>query len=145
MEAVKPDYYPQDEQWTAFQNKIAEAKALKETEKVTIPQVDAMIQALRDAKAALNSLVDKSKLQELYDFCAAIPQNDVVDGHELVAFLKARSEAETILKDETAQQDAVDAALKALSDTYETIIPKRTTNEGHTDAAIITQLSEKLA
>ena len=38
----------------------------------------------------------------------------------------------------------VDAALKALSDTYETIIPKRTTNEGHTDAAIITQLAEKL-
>lgn len=145
MEAVKPDCYHQDEQWTAFQNKIAEAKALKETEKVTIPQVDAMIQALRDAKAALNSLVDKSKLQELYDFCAAIPQNDVVDGNELVAFLKARSEAETILKDETAQQDAVDAALKALSDTYETIIPKRTTNEGHTDAAIITQLAEKLA
>ena len=49
-----------------------------------------MIQALRDAKAALNSLVDKSKLQELYTLCAAIPQNDVVDGNEVAAFLKAR-------------------------------------------------------
>ena len=145
MEAVSSDYYHHDEQWTAFQNKISEAKDLKETEKVTVPQVDAMIQALRDAKAALDSLVDKSKLQELYDFYAAIPQNDVVDGNELVAFLKARSEAETILKDETAQQDAVNAALKALSDTYDKIVPKRTSNEGHTDAAIVTQLAEKLA
>lgn len=145
MEAVKPDYYHQDEQWTAFQNKITEAKALKETEKVTVPQVDDMIQALRDAKSALNSLVDKNKLQELYDFCAAIPQNDVMDGNELVAFLKARSEAETVLKDETAQQSKVDDALKALSDTYEKIVPKRTTNEGHTDAAIVTELAAKLA
>ena len=145
MEAVSSDYYQQDEQWTAFQSKIAEAKALKETEQVTVPQVDAMIQALRDAKAALNSLVDKSKLQELYTLCAAIPQNDVVDGNEVAAFLKARSDAETLLKDETAQQAAVDAALKALSDAYGKIIPKRTTNEGHMDAAIVTQLAAKLA
>ena len=144
MEAVKSDYYHQDEQWTAFQNKITEAKALKGTEKVTVPQVDDMIQALRDAKSALNSLVDKSELQELYDFCAAIPQNDVMDGNEVVAFLKARSDAETVLKDETASQTEVDEALKALSDTYGKIIPKRTTNEGHTDAAIVTELAAKL-
>lgn len=145
MEAVKPDYYHQDEQWTAFQKKITEAKALKDAEKVTVPQVDAMIQALRDAKAALNSLVDKSKLRELYDFCAAIPQNDVVDGNELVTFLRVRSDADTVLKKESAQQTEVDDALKALSDAYDKIVPKRTTNEGHTDAAIVKELAAKLA
>ena len=38
MEAVSSDYYQQDEQWTAFQSKIAEAKALKRPSRSPFPR-----------------------------------------------------------------------------------------------------------
>ena len=144
MQELTLEFYKDDEQWAAFQAKIAEAEELLVSEKPTLLEVDAMIQALQDAKANLNSLIDKSELQKLYDFCAAIPSNDVMDGNEAVIFLRERSNADTILKNDTATQDVVDEMLATLESAYAAIIPKRTTNEGHMDAAIVVELAEKL-
>lgn len=103
-----------------------------------------MIHALETAKNALHSLINKDELKKLYDFCAEIPANDIVDGNEAVEFLRARSAAEKILKDENAKQSDVDKAVKDLTAAYDKIVPKRTTNEGHVDATIVTELAQKL-
>lgn len=144
MKGVPADQYAQDAQWDAFQAQIAQAEQLAGADKVTVQQVDEMIHALETAKNALHSLINKDELKKLYDFCAEIPANDIVDGNEAVEFLRARSAAEKILKDENAKQSDVDKAVKDLTAAYDKIVPKRTTNEGHVDATIVTELAQKL-
>ena len=145
MKGISADQYAQDAQWEAFQNQIAQAQKLAAADKVTVPQVDEMILALETAKNELHSLINKDELKKLYDFCAEIPANDIVDGMEAVSFLNARTAAENILKDGNAKQADVNQAVKNLTDAYNKIVPKRTTNEGHVDAAIVTELAQKLA
>ena len=145
MEQVSPEHYVQDEHWTAFQTAIAEARTLAGEKKATVRQVDEMIRRLNEAEGELTGLVDKQALTALWKHCNAISSNDVVDGSELVAFLKARTDAETVLENGTAPQDAVDQAEKALRDAFGKIVPKRTTNEGHVDAPIVTRHQNLLA
>lgn len=129
MENLDPNNYEQDTAWTALQNKITEAKDLVKKEHVTQPEIMTMKQALYDAKDALNTIVKKTKLKELFDICNAISLNDFVDGAENSHFNSVKAQAKTILDKEDASQDEVDKIYDDLLDAYHNLIPTASTKD----------------
>ncbi|OAB45001.1 hypothetical protein PBAT_13715 [Paenibacillus antarcticus] len=125
MKALPAGEYKHDEKWTVFQGIINEADTMTRKDKVTVPEVNAMINQLFVAKNELSSLVNKSELQKLYDISNTISSNDVVDGKELQDFLMARTTAKTVIETSGQTQEQVDAAFKELQESYSKIVPKK--------------------
>ena len=105
--------------------KDAYDKALEEANKViadpeaTQAEVDKALEELQKAKAALNGVADKSKLQAEADKEEATKSSDAyknADKNLKDAYDKALEEANNVLSNPDATQDEIDQAQKALED-----------------------------
>lgn len=124
MKSLLESDYKVDEQWIAFQSKIAEAEALYSDSKATQPQVNAMMEALRAAKNELNPMVDRTALHAIMEKAAMVSRGDIVDGAELQSFLSAQENAANADIKPGVTEAEIQAATDELTAAYQAIILK---------------------
>lgn len=101
--------------WSAFEEALAQAKAVFEDQGVGEEEVGEMITTLTNAMNALIEKADKTALQELYDELSQFVEEDYTPS-TWNPFAKVLEEAGTILENEDALQADVDEALTNLED-----------------------------
>ncbi len=129
MKNVVESDYVKDENWTAFQNKIAEAEALVEEEKVTVNAIDEMINALYAAKDALTTVAEWAELDAIIEKAEAIKTANFNDGQDMVAFTAALAEAKQLREQSGVGQSEIDAMTEKLTNAYNAIVPKVNSDE----------------
>lgn len=124
MEALDSQYYVQDEQWTAFQEVILEAKALAEKSDLTSLEVMEMITRLQEAKERLNFAVDRVSLQAMVDKARAVDVSAMTDGNELQTFITTRDKAISLIAVPEATADQIASVEAELRQAYYELLPK---------------------
>ena len=108
-----------DESWDAFQKALDAAKAVLDNTEATQQQVDGALKALTDAHAGLKKpdvpQANKDALLAKYNEVKDLA-NDGYTEESWNAFQSALADAKKVLDDDSATQEQVDSALKALND-----------------------------
>lgn len=104
--------------WEAMKKALADAKTLNEDENATQEDVDSAAKKLEDAIAGLEEYAepDKTKLEEAVENAVPAEDKNKYTAESWAEYTKALDEAKNVLADETADQAAIDAAVKALAD-----------------------------
>lgn len=124
MKSLMSSDYKNDEQWMAFQTKIAEAEALHANDEATQQQVNQMMTELREAKDALNPIVDRTALHAIVAKANRVDRTAIVDGAEIQNFLSALEGAQQAdIKPGVTEQEISEATSK-LTDAYNAIVLK---------------------
>lgn len=137
MKNIVESDYVKDDNWTAFQNKITEAEALVKAEKVTVAQIDEMINALYAAKDALTTVADWTELDAIIEKADAIKTANFNDGPDMVAFTAALAEAKQLRTQSGVGQSQINEMTTKLTDTYNAIVPKDGSDEREAFGAYI--------
>lgn len=124
MKELSLDFFKDDENWKALQDKIKQAEELLTKDTLTTKEVNTMVDELHKAKDNLVSLINKDELKSLYDLASKVVTADIVDGENATKFTSAIATAKDVLDNDKATQDMVDQALKDLDDAYSKIEPK---------------------
>ena len=103
-----------DESWAVFEEARNVVKDMLDNPKTTQGQADAAMAKLRAAYAALVVAVDKTDLQALFDELSVL-ENDGYTAESWKLLELALTNAETVLQDEFAAQETVDAAVELLT------------------------------
>ena len=145
MKNVVESDYVKDENRTAFQNKIAEAEALVEEEKVTVNAIDEMINALYAAKDALTTVAEWAELDAIIEKAEAIKTANFNDGQDMVAFTAALAEAKQLREQSGVGQSEIDAMTEKLTNAYNAIVPKVNSDEREAFGVYIARAEAALA
>lgn len=129
MKSLLSSDYKMDEQWIAFQAKIAEAEEVCADAKATKPQVSAIMEELRKAKNNLNPIVDRSELHAIMEKADRVDRGAIVDGAELQNFLSAKENAANADIKPGVTAEEIKAAADALTNAYNEIILKDESKE----------------
>ena len=116
------------ESWAALQAALTAANEVLANENATQEEVDAAKTALEDAASALEEApaiptVDKTALEKAIAN-APTEQGNYTD-ETWTAYLNARTAAQAVLESESATQEAVDAALEALTNAQKALAEKQ--------------------
>ncbi|WP_330407143.1 sortase B protein-sorting domain-containing protein [Blautia marasmi] len=133
--------YYTEESWNAYQDAVLAAKLEKVNADATQDTVNKAAETLKKAYEALakkseKPVVDKKGLQELYDLHKDDVQGNFTD-KTWEDFRNALKNAETVLGDETADQDKIEQAKKLLEDAIAALEEK---TEGKADKAALEKL-----
>ena len=113
-----------EEEWAALQQAIADAQAVLDNGEAT--QVD-VYNAYKALEAALaNTIVppaDKSELQTAVDNALADSEKDKYTAESWQAYQEALANAQAVLADVNATQEDIDAALAALQQAEDALVP----------------------
>ena len=129
MKSLLSSDYKTDEQWIAFQSRIAEAEELYANDKATGAEVSAMMEALRADKNKLNPMVDRTQLHGIMEKAQRVDRGAIVDGAELQNFLSAQENAAAVDIKPGVTAEEVQTAADALTTAYEGIILKEESKE----------------
>lgn len=129
MKSLLSSDYKTDEQWIAFQTKIAEAEEIYADNKATRPQVSAVMEELRDAKNNLNPFVDRTELRAIMERADRVDRGVIVDGAELQNFLSAKENAAATDIKPGVTAEEIKTAADTLTDAYNAIILKDESKE----------------
>lgn len=105
-----------EDSWNLFEEELSNAKSVLEQTDADQNEVDAAYKTLTEAIAGLTlqpEEIKKDVLQKLYDKYKGMEQGSFTD-ESWEVFVTAMKNAEKVLKDETAKQDAVDWTLREL-------------------------------
>ncbi|MEO2507516.1 discoidin domain-containing protein [Clostridium paraputrificum] len=119
--------------WKTLQDKIAEAKALVDSEEPNANDVEIMKTELSVAMVSLiledNTVeVDKSQLEDLYNKVKYLEKDDYTE-ESWSLFIKALEKAKSVLNDDLATQEAINNAFNELTDAYDKLV-ETTPEEG---------------
>ena len=103
-----------DESWAVFEEARNVVKGMLDNPRTTQGQADAAMAKLRAAYTALVVAVDKTELQALFDELSVL-ENDGYTAESWKLLELALTNAETVLQDEFAAQETVDAAVELLT------------------------------
>lgn len=129
MKSLLSSDYKVDQQWIAFQSRIAEAEELYADDKATGAQVSAMMETLRADKNKLNPVVDRTALHAIMEQARRVDRGVIVDGAELQNFLSAQENAAAADVKPGVTEEEIQAAAAALTDAYQGIILKEESRE----------------
>ena len=123
----KDDYT--EDSWTKFDKAMTNAQEVQKNDKATQDEVDAAVKALNEAAAGLVKKpeppveVDKKALDKAIKDNSGKTKDDYTED-SWNKFDKAMTNAQNVLDDETATQDDVDAAVKALNEATAGLVKK---------------------
>lgn len=129
MKSLLSSDYKTDEQWIAFQSRIAEAEELYANDKATGADVSAMMETLRADKNKLNPMVDRTQLHGIMEKAQRVDRGAIVDGAKLQNFLSAQENAAAVDIKPGVTAEEVQTAADALTAAYEGIILKEESKE----------------
>ena len=113
-----------EEEWAALQQAIADAQAVLDNGEATQADVYNAYKALEAALA--NTIVppaDKSELQTAVDNALADSEKDKYTAESWQAYQEALANAQAVLADVNATQEDIDAALAALQQAEDALVP----------------------
>jgi hypothetical protein len=113
------DYTPST--WNALAEPLANAKAVLDNDDALQADIDAAISALQTALDGLKEAADKTALEEAVKNAEAVNADDYTDA-SLAAISDPLAAAKAVLNDAEADQEAVDAAAKALNDALAALV-----------------------
>ena len=135
LENDQDKYTP--ESYDALAAAVASAKRVWEDEGAEAAEVSQAEDILRTAKSKLEARVDRTSLQALIEECGTLRQEDYTQ-ESWEPFAEALAAAGDILQDESAQQEDIDQAQKALEEARGALVfvtePDRTALESLIDA-----------